>query len=158
MTYGSISPATKEYLEDRASETGILVDKLGLDVLVHTTDCAIGVAQVMSQLEIPHHAVAKSELAARKIEALKWLDDQDCSCDGDVNWSYSVSIIFGGALDEEFYVTTDYEVTIADWLADQCREEVRTKQPGEQWEIIVSEVGDTGVVRYKVSDEMGESA
>lgn len=73
---------------------------------------------------------------------------------------YQISVIFDGALDEEFYVQTDYEVNIADWIAEQCAEEA-THNEGASWEIIVQEYAyeDAGPVRYKVTDEKpnGES-
>lgn len=72
---------------------------------------------------------------------------------------YEISVIYGGALDEEFYVQTIYEVNIADWIAEQCAIESRRNgtpgEPLEQWEIIVSEYAfeDAGTVRYRVSSE-----
>lgn len=57
---------------------------------------------------------------------------------------YEISITFDGALDEVFYVQTDYEVNIADWLAEQCAEE-SAKQEGESWRI--------DVAFYSISDD-----
>lgn len=88
----------------------------------------------------------------------QWFDEND-ELKPDVELPsnlYMISVIFGGALDEEFYVLTNHEVNIADWLAEDCRNEVE-KQPGESWEIIVTEYmhEDAGPVRYRISDEMG---
>jgi hypothetical protein len=68
---------------------------------------------------------------------------------------YEISVIFGGALDEEFLVWTDYEVNIADWIAEQCREESE-KQDDETWEILVSEwmPEDSGPVRYRTASPL----
>jgi len=72
----------------------------------------------------------------------------------DLDGIYQLSIIIGGALDEEFYIKTIYEVNIADWLA----EDLRDSKIEEPWEIIVSEVAyeDAGTVRYRVTDETVE--
>jgi hypothetical protein len=79
-------------------------------------------------------------------------DDADCCSRPYADDVYEIAVIFGGALDETFYVGGIYEVNVADLLAEQCREEA-AKQDGESWEIIVSEPNDTGVVRYRVSSE-----
>lgn len=83
--------------------------------------------------------------------------EDTCTCNGADN-TYEITVIFGGALDEEFFVTTDYEVNIADWIAETCAEEA-AKQDSESWDVIVAEPGGegaTGVVRYRVSDETWE--
>jgi hypothetical protein len=81
-----------------------------------------------------------------------WLDDE-----GNIKAElpdnlYAITVIFGGALDEEFFVWTDYEVNIADWIAEQCAEESR-KQGGEQWEVLVTEwiPDDAGPLRYRTA-------
>lgn len=125
MPYGTISENTRKWIELRAAQSNIPLEKLGLDEYVHTNDCPAGVDE-----------------------------DEDCICNGADN-TYEISVIFGEALDESFYVTTDYEVNIADWIAEDCANEV-LKQPGESWEVIVTEPNDSGVVRYRVSDETFE--
>lgn len=74
----------------------------------------------------------------------------------DTDGIYTVAVIFGGALDEQFDIgPTIYEVSIADWIAEQCAEEA-AKQDGEGWEVIVTEYAyeDGGCVHYVTrSDE-----
>jgi hypothetical protein len=73
-----------------------------------------------------------------------------------VNWNqpdnlFEVSIFAGGALDEEFTILSDYEVNIADWIA----ETLRSNEEVEDWEVLVTvwtyEGG--GAVRYRVNNE-----
>lgn len=47
---------------------------------------------------------------------------------------FEITVHFGGALDESFYVLTAYEFNIVDWLASQCAEE-SSKQEDEPWSI-----------------------
>jgi hypothetical protein len=63
---------------------------------------------------------------------------------------YEISIIVQGALDEEFYVVTDYEVNIADWIA----EDLRDNNAGD-FDVMVNEVmyEDAGILKYRVTDE-----
>lgn len=127
MPYGIMQESTRELITRRAAQSGIPIERLGLDP-----------------------------------DFDKWYDDKGEPKGGTFaeigalfpDNLYEISVIFGGALDESFYVETDYEVNIADWIAEQCREE-SDKQGGEQWEIIVSSYmhDDCGPVRYRVTDE-----
>lgn len=69
---------------------------------------------------------------------------------------FAISVIVNGALDEDFYVLTDYEVNIADWIAEDLRETARVQESTpnaiEDWEVLVTEVvyEDAGPVRYRV--------
>jgi len=64
---------------------------------------------------------------------------------------YEISIIVQGALDEEFYVVTDYEVNIADWIA----EDLRDNEYVSDFVVMVHEVmyEDAGILKYTVTDE-----
>jgi len=72
---------------------------------------------------------------------------------------YEISIIVGGALDEEFYVVTDYEVNMADWIAESLRDDPNMVE-GETWQVMVHEVmyEDAGILKYQVTDETVEGA
>lgn len=69
---------------------------------------------------------------------------------------YSISIIVGGALDEEFDVVTDYEVNMADWIAESLRDDANIM--AEDWSVMVHEVmyEDAGILKYQVTDETVE--
>lgn len=121
MTYGIMSSSTQALLAEHAVKSGWLYPQIDLDPTPgHEPDC--------KQRD----------------------DDADCCERPYAEDVYEIAIIFGGALDESFYVGGIYEVNIADLLAEQCKEEA-AKQDGESWEVIVSEPNDTGVVRYRVS-------
>lgn len=66
---------------------------------------------------------------------------------------YEISVIIGGALDEEFYVVTDYEVNMADWIAESLRDSHVT-----DFSVMVHEVmyEDAGILKYQVTDETVE--
>lgn len=66
---------------------------------------------------------------------------------------YEFSVIYGGALDESFYMLTDvYEVNIADWIAELLRTESEADADHGDWSVIVTEYAyeDAGVQRYRV--------
>jgi len=118
MPYGTALDSTRRYIEKRAAQSNISLDKIGLDG------------------ELPE------------------VNDSDPEWPSVPSGTYNIAVIFGGALDEEFtLVGTLYEVNVADWIAEQCREEA-ANQGGETWEVIVSEFSwdEPGTVRYRVSD------
>lgn len=141
MTYGSMHDTTRVYLIERAKQSNITLDKLGLD-------------PDLSFEEAPGDEVAIPDNL------------------------YQISVIYGGALDEEFYVQTIYEVNIADWLAEQCSLESQKNYElsvragiehddsslvapaPESWEVIVQEYAyeDAGPVHYRVTDEASKEA
>lgn len=125
MPYGSMNASTEKMLGELAVKNGWLYPQIDFDPEPgHTADCR--------QKDRDH--------------------DENNTCDRP--WAenvYEISVIFGGALDESFYVGGDYEVNIADALAEDCRTEA-AKQDGESWEVLVTEAdSDSGVVRYRVS-------
>lgn len=65
---------------------------------------------------------------------------------------YDISIIIDGALDEEFSLVTDYEVNIADWIAESLRDDPEVDC---SWAVMVHEVmyEDVGILKYQVTDE-----
>ena len=84
----------------------------------------------------------------------QWPDDEDHLSPENL---YEFTVIFDWVLDEQFYAATDHPLTIADWIADQCREE-SARQQTEQWAVIVSRYhpDDDGPVRYHVSGDGGQ--
>jgi len=88
MPYGSVSEETREYVEKRAGEGNVSIEKLELE----TSD------------------------------------------------EVTISIIWEGALDEEFDMAYSYAVNVADWIAELLYE---TYPDNSDWEILVSQNGDT---------------
>lgn len=120
MPYGTISEQSRAYIEYRARQSGIDLEKLGLEPEMPDLESEA------DEVPIPDNL-------------------------------YEISVIYAGALDESFYVQSDYEVNIADWLAELCRNDVanETQSSSSSWEVIVTEYAheDAGAVRYRVSDE-----
>lgn len=63
---------------------------------------------------------------------------------------FTITILFDGMLEEEFYLWSDYEINVADWLAEDCE---RIAGKDEDWEVIVCPyvIDDAPPVHYKVS-------
>lgn len=132
MPYGTILEATKTWVLDRAAQSGITPDQLGLDA------------------PAPSCGLEGHEM------------DEDCDCESveipdDL---YQISVIFGGALEEEFLVRTMYEVNIADWIAEYntfvCQLGVSAGKTAEDWEVTVYNYAHSSgeaTVRYRVTDE-----
>lgn len=91
-------------------------------------------------------------------EAAVHPDGQPETDGADTTGYYTVSVIFGGALDEEFCMgPTIYEVNVADWLAEQCEYEALKQQPSpeypkDEWEILVHRFDDPDC-HYRVTSE-----
>lgn len=74
------------------------------------------------------HSTTRDYLTVRAIQsgldtAKLGLDPSDENIDETVGCTFEISVVYGGALDEEFTVVTEYEVNIADWIAEQCESE-----------------------------------
>lgn len=162
MPYGTMSPDTREYVEKRARESGIDLEKLGLEVFEHNENCLVQVSETLNQVCEQLAKVATVDTRQREaIDAIQScvaiLEDysSDCICDGSGQDCYDIAVIVEGGLDEDFSVKTIYEVNIADWIAELLQEQASAQGFGS-WEVIVTESGDSGVVRYRCSSE-GES-
>lgn len=94
------------------------------------------------------------------------LDWEEIEDEGDVPENlYQFAVIFEGALDEEFYLATDYEVNIAELLAQSCRDEAASALRNDDsveidyhestpaWEVVVTEYAyeDAGPVKVKIT-------
>lgn len=103
------------------------------------------------------HQSTRDYLLKRATESgLKW---EQLAVDFEEDPVYEVSVIYGGSLDEDFYLgDTGYEVNIADWIAELCAREASTDS--ESWEILVTEYleEDAGPVRYRVTDQTFDGA
>lgn len=68
---------------------------------------------------------------------------------------YEIAVIYGGGLDESFYIQTDYEVNIADWVAEMLKQESEADADHADWSVIVSTVtlNDTSETHYRVSSD-----
>lgn len=138
MPYGTMHTLTNEWIKQRATHSGILIAQLGLEPDLDFLECE------------GHESLSG---AIGNVEYC----DGSCRSTRDVpDDLHEITVIFGGALDESFYVQTDYEVNIADWIAEQCRHEAE-KQDDETWEIIVTRptFNDSAedTVIYRVTDE-----
>lgn len=92
MPYGTIADTTREYVEQRAKESGVSVEKL---------------------------AIEESE-------------------------EVTISVIYEGALDEEFDMAYHYAVNVADWIAEDL------SRMNGSWLITVTQYGDE---LYRVSND-----
>jgi hypothetical protein len=119
MTYGIINAQTRDWITHRAEQSGIELDRLGLDA--GAPECGL-----------PGHEEV-------------FIPDN----------LYEISVMFEGALDEEFLVQTDCEVNIADWIAEGCRATSMLLGGERNWEVIVTEYAhdDAGPQRYRVSSD-----
>ena len=99
---------------------------------------------------------AESNIALDKLGLDYEFPEEESELEKLDNW-YEISVIFEGALDEEFYVVTDYEVNIADWVAETCRDEHEKSQDKLGWSVTVfrADTGDDDdpTVIYRVTDE-----
>ena len=114
MTYGSISPTTETYLKLRAAKENIPWEKINIDPEWDKCENAnCGDISIM---------------------------DEGCEdCDGgeiQPEFLRMVSIIYSGALDEEFYIDDLYSINVCDWLAEQLT--LQGNRYGEEWEVILT--------------------
>jgi hypothetical protein len=64
-----------------------------------------------------------------------------------------IAVIYGGALDETFYLDAKYAHEVCNWIADQCRE-CAVEDDGESWTVILSVPGyEDSETIYKVSSD-----
>ncbi len=132
----SIHPFTKDYIQNHSRLCGIEPNKIAVDPCLEEfgDDGSITYCIRQENHEGDCHFVSPDML--------------------DI---YEFFVVYDGAVDEEFYAITIYEVNVADWLAQSCRDEVENYD-GEYlptWSVEVYNFprteGDSP--KYKVSSE-----
>lgn len=141
MTYGSMHRATREYVGTRLEQSNLTWAKLGVEPCMEIDERDKD-SWAYCVLPHDHNEIGAPRNTRQHLFVVL----------GEALDIYQFSVICDGALDEEFCAVTDYEVNLADWLAEHCRLSI-TDGEIENFEIIVTNYveEDAGEVRYRVS-------